>query len=145
MVCDFFLLLSLYCRCKENKSFLTPDLHQSHLCSLSGAFENDGSAQRRGQTETQFSCQSSSTCNHRYIIISAHSSSRHCMCLTYHFVLDFSPAFTSTHVTTAAAVSPVPAELHAKLALIKHTAEKVQHPIIRVRNDLRNITLMAVV
>ncbi|XP_056608327.1 fas-binding factor 1 homolog isoform X2 [Triplophysa dalaica] len=38
-------------------------------------------------------------------------------------ITDFSPAFTSTHVMTAA-VSPVPAELHAKLALIKHTAEK---------------------
>ncbi|KAA0706251.1 Fas-binding factor 1 [Triplophysa tibetana] len=39
-------------------------------------------------------------------------------------ITDFSPAFTSTHVTSAAAMSPVPAELHAKLALIKHTAEK---------------------
>ncbi|XP_057201197.1 fas-binding factor 1 homolog isoform X3 [Triplophysa rosa] len=56
---------------------------------------------------------------------SAHSPSRHCMCVTDHVcVLDLSPAFTSTHVTSAAAASPAPAELHAKLALIKHTAEK---------------------
>lgn len=104
------------------------------MCSLSGAFENDRSSQRHGQTETQFSSESSSSCNHRYIIIiiiSAHSSSHH-WCMNLHLcvcVLDFSPTFTSTHVTSAAA-SPVPAELHAKLALIKHTAEKVQHPII---------------
>uniref|UniRef100_A0A672NB92 Fas-binding factor 1 C-terminal domain-containing protein n=1 Tax=Sinocyclocheilus grahami TaxID=75366 RepID=A0A672NB92_SINGR len=43
-----------------------------------------------------------------------------CVCL-----LDFSPALASTHLT--AAVNPLPAELHARLALIKHTAEKVPH------------------
>ncbi|XP_051572556.1 fas-binding factor 1 homolog isoform X5 [Myxocyprinus asiaticus] len=41
-------------------------------------------------------------------------------------ITDFSPAFTSTHVPAGppASVSPVPVELHARLALIKHTAEK---------------------
>ncbi|XP_051994501.1 fas-binding factor 1 homolog isoform X2 [Xyrauchen texanus] len=41
-------------------------------------------------------------------------------------ITDFSPAFTSTHVPAAppVSVSPVPVELHARLALIKHTAEK---------------------
>uniref|UniRef100_A0A673LA72 Fas-binding factor 1 C-terminal domain-containing protein n=1 Tax=Sinocyclocheilus rhinocerous TaxID=307959 RepID=A0A673LA72_9TELE len=43
-----------------------------------------------------------------------------CVCL-----LDFSPALASTHLP--AAVNPLPAELHARLALIKHTAEKVPH------------------
>lgn len=42
-----------------------------------------------------------------------------CVCL-----LDFSPALASTHLS--AAVNPLPAELHARLALIKHTAEKVR-------------------
>ncbi|XP_067237299.1 fas-binding factor 1 homolog isoform X7 [Chanodichthys erythropterus] len=37
-------------------------------------------------------------------------------------IADFSPALASTHLS--AAVNPVPAELHARLALIKHTAEK---------------------
>lgn len=42
-----------------------------------------------------------------------------CVCLS-----DFSPVLASTHLTPA--VNPLPAELHARLALIKHTAEKVQ-------------------
>lgn len=37
-------------------------------------------------------------------------------------ITDFSPALASTHLTPA--VNPLPAELHARLALIKHTAEK---------------------
>ncbi|XP_051744972.1 fas-binding factor 1 homolog isoform X4 [Ctenopharyngodon idella] len=37
-------------------------------------------------------------------------------------IADFSPALASTHLS--AAVNPLPAELHARLALIKHTAEK---------------------
>ncbi|XP_043090954.1 LOW QUALITY PROTEIN: fas-binding factor 1 homolog [Puntigrus tetrazona] len=37
-------------------------------------------------------------------------------------ITDFSPALASTHLT--AAVTPLPPELHARLALIKHTAEK---------------------
>ncbi|XP_056099451.1 fas-binding factor 1 homolog [Rhinichthys klamathensis goyatoka] len=37
-------------------------------------------------------------------------------------IADFSPALASTHLN--AAVDPLPAELHARLALIKHTAEK---------------------
>ncbi|XP_016422865.1 fas-binding factor 1-like [Sinocyclocheilus rhinocerous] len=37
-------------------------------------------------------------------------------------IADFSPALASTHLP--AAVNPLPAELHARLALIKHTAEK---------------------
>lgn len=45
-----------------------------------------------------------------------------CVCVC---VLDFSPALTSTHLN--AAVDPLPGELHARLALIKHTAEKVQY------------------
>ncbi|XP_016409549.1 fas-binding factor 1 homolog [Sinocyclocheilus rhinocerous] len=39
-------------------------------------------------------------------------------------ITDFSPALASTHLTPA--VNPLPAELHACLTLIKHTAEKVQ-------------------
>ncbi|KAF4116415.1 hypothetical protein G5714_003904 [Onychostoma macrolepis] len=37
-------------------------------------------------------------------------------------ITDFSPGLASTHLTPA--VNPLPAELHARLALIKHTAEK---------------------
>uniref|UniRef100_A0A8C1X5A0 Fas-binding factor 1 C-terminal domain-containing protein n=1 Tax=Cyprinus carpio TaxID=7962 RepID=A0A8C1X5A0_CYPCA len=37
-------------------------------------------------------------------------------------ITDFSPVLASTHL--APAVNPLPAELHARLALIKHTAEK---------------------
>ncbi|XP_039546950.1 fas-binding factor 1 homolog [Pimephales promelas] len=37
-------------------------------------------------------------------------------------IADFSPALASTHLN--AAVDPLPGELHARLALIKHTAEK---------------------
>ncbi|XP_077058246.1 fas-binding factor 1 homolog isoform X3 [Siphateles boraxobius] len=37
-------------------------------------------------------------------------------------ITDFSPALASTHLN--ATVDPLPAELHARLALIKHTAEK---------------------
>ncbi|XP_016352116.1 fas-binding factor 1 homolog isoform X3 [Sinocyclocheilus anshuiensis] len=37
-------------------------------------------------------------------------------------IADFSPALASTHLT--ATVNPLPAELQARLALIKHTAEK---------------------
>ncbi|RXN37853.1 fas-binding factor 1 [Labeo rohita] len=37
-------------------------------------------------------------------------------------ITDFSPALASTHLS--AVVNPQPAELHARLALIKHTAEK---------------------
>ncbi|XP_052406963.1 fas-binding factor 1 homolog isoform X2 [Carassius gibelio] len=37
-------------------------------------------------------------------------------------ITDFSPALASTHLTPA--VNPLPAELHARLALIRHTAEK---------------------
>ncbi|KAG1924945.1 fas-binding factor 1 homolog isoform X2 [Pimephales promelas] len=37
-------------------------------------------------------------------------------------ISDFSPALASTHLN--AAVDPLPAELHARLALIKHSAEK---------------------
>uniref|UniRef100_A0A8C2JVX1 Fas binding factor 1 n=1 Tax=Cyprinus carpio TaxID=7962 RepID=A0A8C2JVX1_CYPCA len=37
-------------------------------------------------------------------------------------ITDFSPVLASTHLTPA--VNPLPAELHARLALIKHTAEK---------------------
>ncbi|XP_073692857.1 fas-binding factor 1 homolog [Garra rufa] len=37
-------------------------------------------------------------------------------------ITDFSPALASTHLN--AAVNPLPSELHARLALIKHTAEK---------------------
>ncbi|KTF83528.1 hypothetical protein cypCar_00023598 [Cyprinus carpio] len=37
-------------------------------------------------------------------------------------ITDFSPVLASTHLSPA--VNPLPAELHARLALIKHTAEK---------------------
>uniref|UniRef100_A0A671RJT2 Fas-binding factor 1 C-terminal domain-containing protein n=1 Tax=Sinocyclocheilus anshuiensis TaxID=1608454 RepID=A0A671RJT2_9TELE len=58
--------------------------------------------------------------SHTHAFSVSDSASCVCVCL-----LDFSPALASTHLT--ATVNPLPAELQARLALIKHTAEKVPH------------------
>lgn len=60
-----------------------------------------------------------------------------CVCVS-----DFSPALASTHLTPA--VNPLPAEIHARLALIKHTAEKVQKHTFTSAHKLPSSPVMTV-